>query len=103
MPDTTTNKNVSSPWGDLAFEAVAAPLSDKHRSGGTEGAPTAAPSHCANGKTRARRAAQFMPFAALTGYYDLIREQEWMAWERFGEGDGAIRPVEDGKRAKKMN
>ena len=25
---------------------------------------------------RADRAAQFMPFAALTGYYDLVREQE---------------------------
>ena len=24
-----------------------------------------------------------MPFAALTGYYDLIREQEWKAEERF--------------------
>ena len=30
----------------------------------------------ANGKRRADRARQFMPFAALRGYYDLIRRQE---------------------------
>lgn len=30
----------------------------------------------ADGRPRASRAAQFMPFAALTGYYDLVREQE---------------------------
>lgn len=30
----------------------------------------------ANGKPRASRAAQFMPFAALTGYYELVRQQE---------------------------
>lgn len=30
----------------------------------------------ANGKPRASRAAQFMPFAALTGYYELARKQE---------------------------
>lgn len=30
----------------------------------------------ANGKPRASRAAQFMPFAALTGYYELARQQE---------------------------
>lgn len=28
------------------------------------------------GRPRADRAAQFMPFAALTGYYELAREQE---------------------------
>ena len=28
------------------------------------------------------RAAQFMPFAALTGYYDLVREQERVAEAR---------------------
>lgn len=27
-------------------------------------------------RRHAERAAQFMPFAALTGYYDLVREQE---------------------------
>lgn len=30
----------------------------------------------ANGQPRASRAAQFMPFAALTGYYELARKQE---------------------------
>ncbi len=83
MPDTTANKSVPSPWGELTFEAVCAPPSEKHGAGHAEGASTAAPSRCANGKARAKRAAQFMPFAALTGYYDLIREQEWKAEERF--------------------
>ena len=35
-----------------------------------------APSWTANGQPRASRAAQFMPFAALTGYYELARQQE---------------------------
>ena len=30
----------------------------------------------ANGSIRASRASQFMPFAALTGYYELARRQE---------------------------
>lgn len=37
---------------------------------------TNTPSRTANGRTRADRAAQFMPFAALTGYYELARTQE---------------------------
>lgn len=36
----------------------------------------------ANGAARADRAAQFMPFAALTGYYELVREQERVAEPR---------------------
>ena len=44
---------------------------------------SADPKLTANGTVRAGRAAQFMPFAALTGYFDLIREQEWKAQERF--------------------
>ena len=35
-----------------------------------------APAYTANGQPRASRAAQFMPFAALTGYYELARQQE---------------------------
>ena len=35
----------------------------------------AAPNLTANGAVRANRAAQFMPFAALTGYYELVRKQ----------------------------
>lgn len=34
------------------------------------------PEYTKNGRPRADRAAQFMPFAALTGYYELAREQE---------------------------
>ena len=34
------------------------------------------PNLTANGAVRANRAAQFMPFAALTGYYELVRKQE---------------------------
>lgn len=34
------------------------------------------PSSTANGNPRASRAAQFMPFAALTGYYELARQEE---------------------------
>lgn len=37
---------------------------------------TKPPATCANGHARADRAAQFMPFAALRGYYELIRRQE---------------------------
>ena len=34
------------------------------------------PALTANGAARANRAAQFMPFSALTGYYELVRKQE---------------------------
>ena len=34
------------------------------------------PNLTANGNVRANRAAQFMPFSALTGYYELVRKQE---------------------------
>lgn len=34
------------------------------------------PRSTANGSPRASRAAQFMPFAALTGYYELARQEE---------------------------
>ena len=36
----------------------------------------------AHGRPRADRAAQFMPFAALTGYYELARQQEHIAEPR---------------------
>ena len=41
-----------------------------------------APAYTANGQPRASRAAQFMPFAALTGYYELARQQERIAEAR---------------------
>lgn len=34
------------------------------------------PRTCASGRARADRAAQFMPFAALRGYYELVRQQQ---------------------------
>lgn len=34
------------------------------------------PRTCASGRARANRAAQFMPFAALRGYYELVRQQQ---------------------------
>lgn len=37
---------------------------------------TSRPAATASGRPRADRAAQFMPFAALRGYYELIRQQE---------------------------
>ena len=37
---------------------------------------SADPKLTANGAVRAGRAAQFMPFAALTGYFELVRKQE---------------------------
>jgi len=50
-----------------AFERLADP----------EGRRRAAdPNLTANGAVRANRVAQFMPFAALTGYYELVRKQE---------------------------
>ena len=35
-----------------------------------------APTYTASGQMRADRASQFMPFAALRGYYELIRKQQ---------------------------
>ena len=43
---------------------------------GQSGGPTAVINASAYGAIRAGRAAQFMPFAALTGYYELVRKQE---------------------------
>lgn len=56
-----------------AFERLADP----------EGRRRAAdPALTANGAARANRAAQFMPFSALTGYYELVRKQEITAEPR---------------------
>ena len=60
-----------------------APRGDKttapRRAGGRGGARGG---FTANGRPRASRAAQFMPFAALTGYYELARRQERITEER---------------------
>ncbi len=71
MPDEQDARRIATPWGELRFTPVPegpgtgspAPLSER-------------PARRADGRPRADRAAQFMPFAALTGYYDLIRAQE---------------------------
>ena len=47
-----------------------------------QGGATPAAGFTANGRPRASRAAQFMPFAALTGYYELARRQERITEER---------------------
>lgn len=60
-------RRLDSPWGELEFS----PVGDAPR-----GTGTGRPVRRADGRPRASRAAQFMPFAALTGYYDLVREQE---------------------------
>lgn len=44
--------------------------------------PHADRTRTASGRPRADRAAQFMPFAALRGYYDLVRAQERVAEPR---------------------
>ena len=80
MLSDRTTRRVDTPWGELAFETVPqdpqaeanpAGTTCPHADGPADGARTRA-----DGKRRASRAAQFMPFAALTGYYDLVREQE---------------------------
>lgn len=77
MPSDRTTRRVDTPWGTLSFETVPqteanpADTTCPHADGPADGARTRA-----DGKRRASRAAQFMPFAALTGYYDLVREQE---------------------------
>ena len=55
------------------------------------------PSYTKNGRTRASRASQFMPFAALTGYYELARAQERLTEPRHElteeEGEALSRAV----------
>lgn len=99
-------QRISTVWGDLTFEVVATPRAgdapdaetpavpaeamaarhaprgprSNHSSTTTSDRPAAMvtnrPAATASGRPRADRAAQFMPFAALRGYYELIRRQE---------------------------
>lgn len=79
MPDNGGARHVESPWGELTFR----PVDREPRPRAEEGAAAAgAPRTRADGGRRASRAAQFMPFAALTGYYDLVRAQERIVEER---------------------
>ncbi|AEB06811.1 hypothetical protein Corgl_0697 [Coriobacterium glomerans PW2] len=73
-------------WGALDFEFVESSATRREQPGDGGAAPSdagwkprsplAAPRRCASGRPRAPRAAQFAPFAALQGYYDLIRDTE---------------------------
>lgn len=88
MPDNDRARRIASPWGELVFTPVAggaggaADGQDTSRSMGSRPAAPSVrqtgpdPTRRADGRPRASRAAQFMPFAALTGYYELVREQE---------------------------
>ncbi len=95
MPSGGDKRGVDSPWGQLSFEPArykptghrtsASEPGAECGSGGhgtPEGGTHGSPALTSNGKRRASRAAQFMPFAALTGYYELIREQEILAQQR---------------------
>ena len=56
-----------------------------------QGAPRHRAGRATDGRRHADRAAQFMPFAALTGYYDLIRSvaEQQMRDESAPEGQDA--------------
>lgn len=54
-------------------------MSSGDRRAGSGGVPSPAR---AGGEERTDRAKQFMPFAALRGYYDLVRQQEHVAQPR---------------------
>lgn len=78
MPSGHSTRRIASPWGDLELTPVERPRNAPSGPGNPDPAPTRSPrpERRADGRPRASRAAQFMPFAALTGYYDLVREQE---------------------------
>ncbi len=104
MPSPASERQVDSPWGELSFTAVRNPRprnvevctpenvpgldnsnTATNAAAGRNDAPPASsvsPARTSSGRKRASRAAQFMPFAALTGYYELIREQEILAQQR---------------------
>lgn len=82
MPSADHAGGVESPWGELSFEAVRKASSASSAHSGGRGESHVSPAYTSNGRKRASRAAQFMPFAALTGYYELIREQELLAQQR---------------------
>lgn len=67
-------------WAPL--DAGAARGQDHGPTASRQGGAAPAAGFTANGRSRASRAAQFMPFAALTGYYELARRQERITEER---------------------
>lgn len=66
----------------VPLDAGAAQGQDHGPAASRQGGATPAAGFTANGRPRASRAAQFMPFAALTGYYELARRQEHITEER---------------------
>ncbi len=48
-----------------------------------------------DGRRHADRAAQFMPFAALTGFYDLVRAQERVVEERHDLSSEDVERISD--------
>ena len=60
----------------IAASANGTPFGSRARAGSEAGEDRGPRAWTANGRPRASRASQFMPFAALTGYYELVREQE---------------------------
>lgn len=89
MPENPKPRRMASPWGDLELTPVERPAAaPSGRAGGDRRA---------DGRPRASRAAQFMPFAALTGYYDLVRKQERIVEPRHElteeEGDELSRAI----------
>lgn len=70
---------VSTVWGDLVFEPATpsgGPAPQRLEDGSELERLTA------SGRPRADRAAQFMPFAALRGYYELVEERKRVVEER---------------------
>lgn len=80
MPSNKATRRVDTPWGELAFEPVGQDPRAQAAPAGADNPRSDVPADGAraraDGRRRASRAAQFMPFAALTGYYDLVRKQE---------------------------
>lgn len=97
MPSPKHAQTVTSPWGDITFTPVDVRTQVTYTvSSEADGPKTPSPATTSSGMPRADRAAQFMPFAALTGYYDLVREQERIARARYArERDTGIYRQED--------
>ena len=92
MPESPKSRRMASPWGDLEFTPVERPATTSDGRAADDRR-----ARRADGRPRASRAAQFMPFAALTGYYDLVREQERIVEPRHElteeEGDELSRAI----------
>ena len=85
VPSQKHPQTVASPWGDITFTPIDMRTQVTYAMEISADTPkTSSPATTSSGRPRADRAAQFMPFAALTGYYELVREQEHIARARYG-------------------